>query len=293
MQATSLDPGADTPANAGISGQGILPQGYSAARLTDPSGLQEADNLYRRVFGYNDPSLSLNPNLLMSLGYHGGSSVGVFDEQGDLVGYAYGFAGMDDCGEHFHFSQAAVVAPSEQGKGLGRALKVLQAREAARTGQREMRWTFDPMLVKNAHFNFDSLGAIGIDFLPNYFDRPDSDRILVSWRLPADAYANRRPAHPMPSLGRSRWGSIVSGPDESTLIPLPADPEAIAAPVREQVSERLAEALRATFDEDRMLVSCCRITDDTAAYLAVPRSATMRAHTTSARESHGKEQEQS
>ncbi|WP_293696002.1 hypothetical protein [uncultured Agrococcus sp.] len=269
MQATSL------------RAESLLPQGYSSARLSDPDGLREADALYRRVFGYEDPAFSLNPNLLSSLCHHGGSSVGVFNELRELVGYAYGFAGLDD-GQPFHFSQAAVVDERQQGRGLGRALKYLQAEDAARAGHREMRWTFDPLLVRNAHFNLDSLQAVGVGFLPRYFERPESDRILVNWRLPADASRERRPKPtPPPTLGRSRWGTAVAGDDNDTWIPLPADSTTVPAEVRSRVSELIAETLRATFDQRRALIGCSLVSDDTAAYLAVPR------------ESLGREQEHS
>ncbi|HIY66282.1 MAG TPA: hypothetical protein H9830_08415 [Candidatus Agrococcus pullicola] len=259
MQATSL------------RAESLLPQGYSAARLNDPDGLREADALYRRVFGYTDPSFSLNPNLVTSLCHHGGSSVGVFDEFRELVGYAYGFAGIDD-GQSFHFSQAAVVDHRQQGRGLGRTLKYLQAEEAARVGHREMRWTFDPLLVRNAHFNLDSLQAVGVGFLPRYFERRESDRILVNWELPADANRERCPKPtPPPTLGRSRWGTAVAGNGNDRWIPLPADANAVPAEVRSRVSERIAETLRATFDERHVLIGCSIVSDDTAAYLAVPR----------------------
>lgn len=281
MQAPSLEPSAGKRASAVIPDRGMLPPGYSAVHVIDYTGLQEADLLYRNVFGYGDPTYSLNPNLLVSLGHHGGTSVGVYNARDQLVGYAYGFPGLGHEGEHFHFSQAAVVDPGEQGKGLGRALKVLQAEEASRTGQHTMRWTFDPMVARNAHFNLDSLGAVAIEFLPSYFDRPGSDRLLISWNLES-AIARSERERPLPSLGRAQWGSIVEGDDDALWVPIPADAAELSPPVREHTNERLGTSLQRVFADNRVLRSCRRVSDDTAAYLAVPT-----------RESHGKEKEQS
>jgi hypothetical protein len=50
-----------------------------------------------------------------------------------------------------------------------------------------MRWTFDPYALRNAHFNFTVLGAIGIRFLPDFYGAPGTDRVLVSWDLTGGA----------------------------------------------------------------------------------------------------------
>ncbi|QIK62710.1 GNAT family N-acetyltransferase [Leucobacter viscericola] len=231
-----------------------------------------AAELYVRVFQYRAPEFALNPNLLSAIAQNGGSAVGVFTPRDEMIGFAYGFAGRDAHQNDFHYSQAATVDPRFQGKGVGRLLKLQQARVAERWGHQTMRWTFDPTLARNAHFNFDSLGAVGIDFLPSYYSRPGSDRILVEWtlagrqtlRVPAQAPG----AHVAPSLGAADWG-FVREDGEAQWIAFPAVPvqnEAEAA----RVSERLAKALQQAFLSGRVLIRCARLNDDTAAYLAVP-----------------------
>lgn len=228
--------------------------------------------LYVRVFQYQAPEFALNPNLLSAIAQNGGSAVGVFTSKDELIGFAYGFAGRDTNQQDFHYSQAATVDPRFQGRGIGRLLKLQQARVAERWGHRTMRWTFDPSLARNAHFNFDSLGAVGIDYLPSYYSRPGTDRILVEWtlggqptqRVPAQKTEKADP----PSLGTADWG-VAQADGEARWIAFPAAPlkdEAASA----RISAQLGQALTETFSSGRILVGCSRLNDDTAAYLAVP-----------------------
>ena len=64
--------------------------------LTTGDDFRAAAELYTRVFGYERPEFSLNPNLLSALARNGGSAVGVRGAGGELIGFAYGFAGRDD-----------------------------------------------------------------------------------------------------------------------------------------------------------------------------------------------------
>lgn len=247
-------------------------QGYDEFRA--------AAALYVTVFQYEAPEFALNPNLLSALSQNGGSAVGVFTAEGELVGFAYGFAGRDRDGTEFHYSQAATVDPRFQGRGVGRTLKLLQAQVAEQWGHRTMRWTFDPALARNAHFNFDSLGAVGIDYLPDYYARADTDRILVEWQLgeaqPLQATQKAQKtqraqsdAAAAPVLGKDEWGTASSDGDDMW-IALPAQVQPQSADAT-QLQTRLAGTLSEVFASGRVLVGCTRINDDTAAYRAVPR----------------------
>ena len=138
--------------------------------------------LYREVFGYVEPEWGLSPRLLAALGENGGTVIGALADDGELIGFCYGFTGVEDS-VIYHYSQAAVVRPGAQGTGVGRKLKFAQAAAARATGARTMRWTFDPYALRNAHFNFAVLGATGVRFLPDFFGDPGTDRVLVSWDL--------------------------------------------------------------------------------------------------------------
>ncbi|MCB0998592.1 MAG: hypothetical protein KDB40_04785 [Acidimicrobiales bacterium] len=107
------------------------------------------------------------------------------------VGFALGFLGWER-GVHLHSHQVGVV-PELRSAGVGFALKLGQRAQALRHGVTEMRWTFDPMLRSNAHFNLVRLGARPVAFFPHcYGDRRDAfntgdrtDRLEVAWRLDA------------------------------------------------------------------------------------------------------------
>ncbi|MGO1394018.1 hypothetical protein [Agrococcus casei] len=269
MLATSLSSHASDADRTPVDANGWLPEGYSAALVTDRAGLREAGELYTRVFGYDDPTLSLNPHLLKSLASNGGTSVGVFDEAGIMIGYAYGFSGRDADAE-YQFSQAAVVDARVQGQGIGNALKRLQARVAAEAGYTEMRWTFDPLLARNAHFNLDSLGATGIRFLPSYYGSAASDRLLVRWQLPAAERRERASAVPPPELAAADCGTAMAIGDD-VWIAVPADPRRLRASDVDETELRasVATSLQSAFADDRLLISCVRVDEDTAAYRAV------------------------
>lgn len=240
-----------------------------AERLGDAAAYRAAAHLYARVFGYEDRDLSINPHLLSALVRNGGSAVGVFTPADELIGFAYGFSARDAAGRDFHYSQAAVVDPRHQGQGVGRMLKDCQRRIALEWGHDTMRWTFDPLLTRNAHFNFSSLGAEGIAFTPDYYDRPATDRLVVEWALRRghDPYAALRGLEP-PVFARADWGRIEdvsaagpTGPVEVRWLPLATEPRGDA--------DSLRVALTSMLDGEHVLVACRRLSADTAAYLAV------------------------
>src|SRR5207245_11718044 len=72
-----------------------------------------------------------------------------------------------------------------------RRLKLLQREEALSRGIRLIQWTFDPLELRNAHFNLNRLGAICREYLPNLYGVTTSplhrgcatDRLLAAWQL--------------------------------------------------------------------------------------------------------------
>jgi len=227
---------------------------FRIATLVSADERQRAAELYRSVFGYEHPAYGVNPRLLAAIAVNGGSVVGAFDPQDRLVGFAYGFLGTD--GEQtFHYSQAAVVAPELQSKGLGRRLKLAQRDVALAWGTTAMRWAYDPMVTRNAHFNLDVLGAVGIDFKPDLYGEPNTDRIVVQWDLTADPGVRaERPQLPADGC----WGEVITEPDRvllavpSDIAGLRADRPDHAALVTTAVRDRLTELFGAGYQA----VSC-------------------------------------
>ena len=130
-------------------------------------------------------------------------------------------------GKSYLHSHVVGVLADVRDMHLGRALKSHQAEWCRERRLSQVRWTFDPNLQRNAHFNLHRLGARVIAFMANYYgqlcdglnaDTGDSDRVLVSWdvsKAPSPTVPTRtfQPRHVL---------------DDSVSIP---DPEVFEMPV--------------------------------------------------------------
>ncbi|MBL1105328.1 chorismate synthase [Streptomyces sp. 5-8] len=92
-------------------------------------------------------------------------------------------------------STYSLVAAAD--RGLGPTLKQAQRDWAVARGARTMRWTFDPLAGRNARFNLVKLGAVGTEYLVDFYGPmtdglnggDESDRLTVTWDLTAPAVA--------------------------------------------------------------------------------------------------------
>jgi predicted GNAT superfamily acetyltransferase len=120
---------------------------------------------------------------------HAGSTLLGASVAGRPVGMTLGFLGWNG-GLHLHSHMTAVL-PEFASTGIGYALKLWQRAVCLREGIDEVRWTYDPMVARNARFNLVKLGAVAISFQPNFYGAmtdavnagDESDRFEVSWRL--------------------------------------------------------------------------------------------------------------
>lgn len=114
---------------------------------------------------------------------------------GFLLGF-YSFGGLrsGDCRHNGRRvrqleSQLLAVAPEQRGRGIGQALKRLQARLAIAEGIERISWTADPLLFANALLNFTRLGAVAGEFQPNLYpfrnelNRVPASRLNLLWPL--------------------------------------------------------------------------------------------------------------
>jgi predicted GNAT superfamily acetyltransferase len=106
------------------------------------------------------------------------------------VGFVLGWAGVDDEGLHIHSHMLAAI-PDRRHRGVGYALKLAQRAQALDQGVRVIRWTFDPLVARNAWLNIGKLGAIVDRFERDYYGAMTddlnagerSDRFMVRWEL--------------------------------------------------------------------------------------------------------------
>lgn len=119
----------------------------------------------------------------------GGQVLGAFDG-GAMIGFTMALAGVRNKIPYLH-SHMTGVLPAYRNHKIGRALKLFQREEALSRDIRLIEWTFDPLEVRNAHFNLNRLGAIVRTYIPNFYGITSSplhrglptDRLLVEWHL--------------------------------------------------------------------------------------------------------------
>ncbi len=120
----------------------------------------------------------------------GGQVLGAFDG-GKLVGYTLAVVGVQQQGLMYLHSHQTGVSAAYRDRGVGRMLKLFQRDEALGRGIRLVQWTFDPLEMKNAHFNLNRLGAICRQYIPNLYGVTTSplhrgietDRLVAEWWL--------------------------------------------------------------------------------------------------------------
>lgn len=106
-----------------------------------------------------------------------GAAVAVFGPPADAGAYSF------------------VAAATASDRGVGFALKQAQRVWALERGARTMRWTFDPLVRRNARFNLVKLGAVGAEYLVDLYgpmndgvnDGDESDRLTAAWDLGPEA----------------------------------------------------------------------------------------------------------
>src|SRR5277367_2615632 len=144
--------------------------------------------LQREIWG--EEPLEVEPATMFVVAAHtGGQVIGAFDGD-ELIGFVLAVAAVRDGRAYLH-SHMAGVRDGYRNQGLGRKLKLFQREEALRRGITLIEWTFDPLEVRNAHFNLNRLGAICRKYLPNLYGVTTSplhrglrtDRLLAEWHL--------------------------------------------------------------------------------------------------------------
>jgi predicted GNAT superfamily acetyltransferase len=144
--------------------------------------------LQRSIWGEAD--LEVEPYVTFVVAAQtGGQVIAAFDA-GEMVGFTLSLVGLRDSAPYLH-SHMTGVLPSHRDRGVGRLLKLFQREEALSRNIRRIEWTFDPLETRNAHFNFNRLGAFARKYIPNFYGVTTSplhrgiptDRLLAEWLL--------------------------------------------------------------------------------------------------------------
>jgi chorismate synthase len=130
----------------------------------------------------------------------GGVAAGAFDETGRLLGFVFGITGVHG-GDVVHWSDMLAVRPESQNLGLGRRLKEFQRQAVARVGARSIFWTYDPLVARNAHLNFNVFGVRAVEYARDMYGSETgselhraigTDRIVVAWPVDDEELARRK-----------------------------------------------------------------------------------------------------
>jgi predicted GNAT superfamily acetyltransferase len=165
-----------------------------------------------------DTGTEITPNLLQAMIHSGAYLSGAFID-GHCVGAAFAFPATTG-GPHLHSHMTAVIDKFRD-KGIGYSLKVDQYKWAKQNNYKEITWTFDPLVARNAKLNILKLGVDISAYYPNFYgDMPDelnagdeSDRVMASLKIVGDLPTPR---------------TAISAPEKSAvLIAIPSDIVAI------------------------------------------------------------------
>lgn len=163
-------------------------EGIQIRKCSTLKEFQTFVDLQRDIWGEAD--LELEPlTTFVVAAMTGGQVLGAFD--GDtMVGFTMAVVGLRQGVAYLHSHQTGVRA-AYRDRGVGRMLKLFQRDDALARGIRLVEWTFDPLELKNAHFNLNRLGAICRRYLPNLYGITTSplhrglptDRLVAEWQL--------------------------------------------------------------------------------------------------------------
>lgn len=222
--------------------------------LQTPDQVLEANAVLRAVWlGDHD---AVPSNTMIALAHAGNYAVGLYDDDGRMVGASVAFFGPPSA--RMLHSHVTGILPSHRGQGLGKVMKRHQRDWALAHGVDRITWTFDPLVARNARFNLGVLGARATGYLVNHYGAMDdglnrgdeTDRLFVEWFL----------NDPAPGLDRP-GGAVAAPEDIAAVLVVPSDIERMRAEapieaatwrhvIRDEMQDHLAQGLRiATFDE--------------------------------------------
>jgi predicted GNAT superfamily acetyltransferase len=154
-----------------------------------------AEELQKEAWDFRDRDV-VPLNQLRAAKAAGGVLIGAFEDD-QLVGFVYGFVGLDR-GRTVMHSHMLAVKVAYRGQRLGYLLKLEQRKRTLELGVQEITWTFDPLQSLNAYLNFQKLGVIANRYEVDFYGPSASslhqlgtDRLWVNWEL-GSLRVNRR-----------------------------------------------------------------------------------------------------
>src|SRR5580704_1128578 len=164
----------------------MVKRGIQIRPMEDAEEMSVCVALQQLIWGY--APIDTVPDQIFIVAKKTGGQVMVAYEGDTPVGFAVAFAAMREEFAYLHSHMVGVVE-GYQNRGVGRLLKLTQREDALERGISLIEWTFDPLQLKNAHFNIERLGAIVRHYIPNLYGRTSSplhaglptDRLVAEW----------------------------------------------------------------------------------------------------------------
>jgi predicted GNAT superfamily acetyltransferase len=214
----------------------------TVADLHELTQQRAAAELLCRVWGARSPDQLINVATLRALAHSGNYVVGGY-RAGPLIAVSVAFLGMG----HLH-SHITGVDRTGQSAGVGYALKQHQRAWSLARGVPAVRWTYDPLVRRNAYFNLHKLGASAREYLPDFYGAMEdgvntgdtTDRLYISWELASPtAVAAAHGSVPDPDPRASGAAVLLDRVDDepvprsvdgrTLLVAMPTDIEALRA----------------------------------------------------------------
>ena len=228
-------------------------------QIRECTTIEEFDScvsLQREAFGLPDIEITPRRHLIVSR-QAGGWTLAAFAAD-RMIGFVHHLAAVRPDNQIFGYSHMMAVAKDYQNKGIGARLKWAQRERALSEGRTFIKWTWDPMQARNAHFNLNRLGVVVETYGDNFYGMDyhmdpsqaseqksglQSDRLFASWYLSsprvAALAAGSAPAidaRPVASVAiPSNWSALVKSD-------IPRARE-VQARVRAEFKQALADGL--------------------------------------------------
>lgn len=184
----------------------------------------------------------------------GGVAAGAFDGE-RLMGFVFGITGVER-GTLVHWSDMLAVRPEARNLHIGKQLKEFQRAHCARVGARWIYWTYDPLVARNAHLNFNVFGVRVVEYVPDMYGQDTgsdlhrgigTDRFILAWDVDEPSLTQRRSIIAAAREDRQfAEAPILGDPDLPSSVPTTASRLRIAVPadLTALLGTNVADAIR-------------------------------------------------
>lgn len=150
---------ADVEAALEVAAEAAAQADVRIADVHDLASFTTISELFDEIWG-RDPSIgsAMAVEVLVAMS-HAGNQVTLATRDGEAVGATAALLGRDDDRDGLRFLHSHITGVTHPDAGVGWALKQHQRAWALQRGIAQVRWTFDPLVRRNAVFNLVKLGA--------------------------------------------------------------------------------------------------------------------------------------